>query len=57
MGEVHIGKAVNACVYEGMSVRQAAFHSGVRVPLEIGRVVPGSTSGPLKNLFVSRGGD
>ena len=45
-----MGKAVEACVNEGMSIRQAAFHFGVPKSTlgdrMSGRVVPGSTSGP-----------
>ena len=45
-----MGKAVEACVNEGMSIRQAAFHFGDRMS---GRVVPGSTSGP-KPIYLRR---
>ena len=53
-GEVQMGKAVDACVNEGMSIRQAAFHFGVPKSTlgdrMSGRVVPGSTSGPKTYL-------
>ena len=45
-----MGKAVEACVNEGMSIRQAAFHFGVPTSTlgdrMSSRVVPCSTSGP-----------
>ena len=48
---MQMGKAINACVNEGMSVRWAAFHFGVPKSTlgdrMSGRVVPGSTSGPF----------
>ena len=47
-------KAVEACVNEGMSIRQAAFHFGVPKSTlgdrMSGRVVPHSTSGPKTYL-------
>ena len=52
--EVQMGKAVEACVNEGMSIRQAAFHFGVPKSTlgdrMSGRVVPCSTSGPKTYL-------
>ena len=52
--EVQMGKAIEACVNEGMSIRQAAFHFGVpKSTLRdrmSGRVVPHSTSGPKTYL-------
>ena len=52
--EVQMGKAVEVCVNEGMSIRQAAFHFGVTKSTlgdrMSGRVVPCSTSGPKTYL-------
>ena len=57
--EVQMGKAVEACVNEGMNIRQAAFHFGVPKSTlgdrMSGRVVPCSTSGPKTSI--SGGGD
>ena len=49
-----MGKAVDACVNEGMTIRQAAFHFGVPKSTlggrMSGRVVPGLISGPKTYL-------